>query len=192
MRFTFNGTQFRICFKHDKSRRWSDHIGHTAEILPGGKVHYCGTCRLDIGGVPKAQRKRKTWCVIQFLRKFNGTPRADRLGGDWVDFVAARGRPNEDAGDCFDKTQGREHALRNAMLERPEATIAGLFAFKPLDREFRAVAWKAYRERKPWTVTVTTGTAFVAGKEALIDQVADVVVDRLKTALLEDANVAGN
>lgn len=117
MRFTCGGMTFRIVFRHDRSRLLADHIGHKvclARATANKRIHlWCSDCKLKIGcthTLPVSMLERKTWCVIQVLK-----PKPACGRSEWVDVMTGCGNPNEDAGDRFNRKDGRRHAIANAL-----------------------------------------------------------------------------
>jgi hypothetical protein len=102
------GVEFRIVFRHDRSRKLADHIGHDVNVIRkqlgvGTKtsiVVFCSTCKMSIAGITQAMQKRRTWCAIQYRgldRKLVSGAWVDSPA--WFDMRAGFGTPNEDAGD---------------------------------------------------------------------------------------------
>lgn len=129
MKFTFNGIVFRIQFRHDRSRAWSDHVGHAVTLISRrfngqntkGTGLHCITCNLMIGNVPKALRERKTWCAIQYAVPDVEALLPDAAPPIWKTALYACGDPNRQAGDVFNKKDGREAALYNCLaLDMPD------------------------------------------------------------------------
>lgn len=180
MTFTFNDITFRIVFRHERSRRWSDHVGHQVEIVSGMArfadakiVISCQTCSgLIIGNIPKGSRQRKTWCSIQRPVKGPAAPY-------WQYVVSAAGKPNEDAGDRFNRAEGRIHSLTNALAARVPEILPGIttLEYGLLPKEFREAAWKAFHERKPWTIDIQTGPPLVAGSEAWLERATTLLAE---------------
>lgn len=143
MRFAFNGADYRIVWKHDRSRRWSDHLGHNIAfsgeyeltdietrnryaLVEGPTVRrgrimlLCSDCKLIIGNVPKALRKRKTKCLIQ---KLVDMPDGS-YGGTWQTVLVGTGTPNEKAGDRFNREAGRACSLLSALEAGKDSDFA--------------------------------------------------------------------
>lgn len=182
MKFTFNGAEFRIVFRHDPSRMIGDHIGHNSCIMRHdrfGIVMQCTDCRVIIGScmhtLPKALRVRKTWCAIQYNELKQKLDRGEEVSGiylnrgrHWADLVTGCGTPNVDKGDTFNRAEGRMKALSNALRapwpDHPMEVGVDIKAF-------REAAWKAFHDRRgPYNVTTETGPAYETVLERQISE----------------------
>ena len=169
MRFIFNGTEFRIRFQHDHSKKATDHIGHAIELIRGGNnrgaLIRCATCSTVIGGTEAAltasMRKRRTLCSIEFSVGIAAGQK------EWMLLVDAYATPNEKAGDQFMKAEGRMVSLDNALNERlGDVELPGFMPYTFLSRAFRKAAWRCYRDSRPITVKITTGPSYQTVKDA--------------------------
>jgi hypothetical protein len=152
-----------VVFRHERSRLLADHIGHPVSVVltktrrpdTKGACAWCERCKLMIGAVPKALRQRKTWCCIQMAEQNAAALLPESAKPVWLDLLSGTGRPNEDAGDRFNRKEGRENAFVNA-LTGPEALA--VFASMQLSEadiaEFTKAAAEAYAES---AVTVIDG-----------------------------------
>lgn len=146
MRFTFGGMVFSIVFRHDKSRRLSDHFKHDVGIVRRDKQYVvkCRQCDVEIGNVRKADRDRKTYCAI---RVHSGKD----VKNPWITIMAGCGNPNEDAGDRFSKEAGRLNSLANALLRENFAIDKLPPAVQFLQHTrgvFKQEAWACFNGRK--------------------------------------------
>lgn len=159
MIFEFNGIKFRIFFRHDRSRRMSDHVGHQVRVgrspgyaeaviaghNPQERIGlWCDSCKLMIGDVPKHLRQRLTHATIQLLDE-------SEMPGAWVDVVHGMGRPHSFnkyglGGDQFSTKPGRVAALSNLADGITKGTLEHLFSDDLLP-EFKAAIWTAYNTR---------------------------------------------
>ena len=159
MRFIFNGTEFRIRFQHDHSKKAADHIGHAVELVRGGNdrgaLIRCVTCSTVIGGTEAAltasMRKRRTLCSIEFSVDIAAAQK------EWMPLVDAYATPNEKAGDQFTKAEGRIVSLRNALNERTrDVELPGFMLYRVLPRAFRKAAWKCYHDSRLFNASYQT------------------------------------
>ena len=165
MRFTYNGNEFRICFRHDKSILLADHIGHSVQIMRGSRITdggsevdfrvvlYCVSCRCLVGTVPKIIRKRTTRCSVQFLQYPAETVNGEHIREVWKRLVHGTGTPNTKAGDRFNKEDGRKFSLSNALASRPAEGVSLAGTTFPLgtalSEDFKEAVLQAYYARKP-------------------------------------------
>lgn len=139
MTFEFAGRKFRIGFRHDKSRRWEDHVGHNIIFgriqkktpaskpgVTGPAFVWCLNCQLQLSHLDRERRRRKTHCTIWIDEAI--------LDGQqtWRVLSMGQSRLNVAAGDTFDREKGRVAALTNALAlcVQPEDTY-----------EFRQALW---------------------------------------------------
>ncbi len=141
MKFTHNGKEYRIIFRHDRSRALSAHVGHSLTVIPedgfGGKKRLsigCFTCRGPEPGTAlklfplNNKQTRRTHVEIQ-VKVFTDT---------WITLHSGTGKVNQKAGDVFSRGAGREAALVNA-IGKPECA-KGTFEY---------AVWLAFFARKP-------------------------------------------
>lgn len=154
MTFEFAGRKFRIGFRHDKSRRWEDHVGHniifgrtqktgfaeTTKAGPGvtGPAFvWCLNCSLRLSHLNREQRRRNTACTIWIDDQV--------LDGQqtWRVLSMGESRLNVAAGDTFDREKGRVAALTNALARcaQPEDT-----------HEFRQALWAWFLDGRKHSV----------------------------------------
>jgi hypothetical protein len=132
MRFTFEGTECRIAFRHDRPRGWANHFQHKISFrrpersyqdqtkTKGGPVElWCVACNLKLGPLAKNERVRNCHCRI--------------MVGQAV-VASGSARLNVKAGDHYNRELGREAALRAALAS--------------CDKLFRRAAFDAYFRRK--------------------------------------------
>lgn len=138
--FEYEGDHYRIAFQHAKSRAWSDHTAHPVKLVRGTTATFlwCSSCRVQLSHVPKGERARKSRCTI-----FSDTAPIEAEKRIWTPRFSGIGRPNEKAGDRFDRVEGCVAALRNAL--HPELRGEGA----SLPRAFRDAAWRAFHARHP-------------------------------------------
>lgn len=140
MRFEFQGNEYRIVFRHDPSRELSAHVGHNVFLGPaiqdGHVILCCNDCRepgsseyaLTLYPVGKNQSRRQTHVSIEFL-----------LGKCWIPLIKSSSRVNAKAGDKFNRNDGREAALANAVGDCM-VNGKGTFGYH---------VWRCYFSRKP-------------------------------------------
>lgn len=145
MQFEFHGEKYRIQFHHQKSKRWSDHEGHhvcLTRLNGHGKVTlHCTVCEIAIGNIPQRDWQRMTRCIIQIWSAEQS---------QWIVFSQAWGRPNMDAGDNFNRADGRHAALTNVLRQVRTR-------MRELTPDFMDAAWVAYDVRTAPKVRIHVG-----------------------------------
>jgi hypothetical protein len=155
MQFTFQGSLYRIEFQHQRPREWTAHEGHALRMLPKGQL-YCDRCHIYLAGISprvarilkQADRRRPVRFVAdvqkrvlaerEYARNVNCSIQR-REGDAWEVLYTGNSRLNVEAGDHYDREEGRLSALRNALpVADPTIPQRGLF---------RAAAMRCYRER---------------------------------------------
>lgn len=147
MTFEFNNVTYRIGFRHDKSRRWSDHAKHvvalTREIVSGPIVLWCSDCHLKLSPLSRTEQIRNVHCSIWFQ---DGYASADKVSPtsfpgsrpNWALLGRGHGLLNVKAGDHYNREKGRIAALEAALKATGHPYGAG----------FRTAAWERFFQRK--------------------------------------------
>jgi hypothetical protein len=138
MKFSYNGQEYRIVFKHDPPQDLGAHRGHELAIasVNGMQRVCCVECHPDGWGRPlplwpisPKRDARNTDCFIQI-----------RLRDSWETIWFGRSKVNLSAGDRFCKKAGREASLANAL---------GFTFAEAYDGSFEDHAWACYDAASP-------------------------------------------